>query len=661
MTDKKKNVSHKDSKDIKKKDIDLDEEFEDIDDIEDFEDLDDIEDIEDIEDFDDLDDIEDIEDIEDVEEKPKSKKEEKETPKEDKQSDKPKKEEKEKDKDNKKTENKEEKNDNNKSENKKVVGNKVIISNNKKDEEDDEDEDEEKSPLLKILAAIVVVVIIILLLLKGCKANEFTVKFNTDGGTSISEVKVKDGDTLARPSTPTKDGYTFAGWYQDASYTQEFDFSTKVDKDFTLYAKWEKKADAKVSGVRLDQTDLTLKPGASTTVVATVEPEDAANKNVTWKSSDDSIVTVDENGNITAVKEGTATVTVTTEDGEHTATVKVTVSNDTVAVTGVNAPANIEVSTKGSKNIGATVTPANASNKGLEYKSADPKIATVNANGTVTGVKEGTTTITVTSKDGGKTATVKVTVKDVKVTGVTLTPKAATVTTGKTTKLTATVQPANASNKDVTWKSSDESVATVNNGTVTAKKAGTVTITVTTKDGNKTATSTITVKDPVHATAVTINGASEVQVGKTINLTATITPKGAVETSVTWSVAANSGTATINAKTGALKGTKAGTVTVTAKTANGVTATKVITVKEAPASYAVTFTANYTGSTISSWSFAVTKNNNSFNDYTRITCGGAVVRKAAGTAPGDFPSTAKQCTVRLTDGTDVTATATFKK
>ena len=142
----------------------------------------------------------------------------------------------------------------------------------------------------------------------------------------------------------------------------------------------------------------------------------------------------------------------------------------------------------------ATVNPSNATNKNVTWSSSDNAVATV-ANGKVTAVKAGTATITVTTEDGNKTATCTVTVKakTYPVESVSLDKNEVEMTEGEQTTLTATVNPSNATNKNVTWSSSDNAVATVANGKVTAVKAGTATITVTTEDGNKTATCTVTV------------------------------------------------------------------------------------------------------------------------------------------------------------------------
>ena len=255
-----------------------------------------------------------------------------------------------------------------------------------------------------------------------------------------------------------------------------------------------------VTGVSLDKTTLTLTEGEDATLVATVKPDDASNKQVTWESDKVAVATVDENGKVTAVKAGTAVITVTTKDGGKTATCKVTVKAATVAVTGVSLDKTTLTLTAGeSATLKATVTPATASNKQVTWSSDKTSIATVDANGKVTAVAAGTAVITVTTKDGGKTAKCTVTVKaaTVAVTGVSLDKSSINMEVGEKVVLNATVAPSTATNKEVTWSSDKTSIATVDaNGMVEAKAAGSATITVTTKDGGKKATCSVTVTAP---------------------------------------------------------------------------------------------------------------------------------------------------------------------
>ncbi len=344
----------------------------------------------------------------------------------------------------------------------------------------------------------------------------------------------------------------------------------------------EKKAECKVTvtaakvpvtGVTLDREELTLAVGATETLVATVAPDNATDKTVTWKSGKESVATVDQKGKVTAVGQGTTTITVTTKDGEKEAYCKVTVTAAKVPVTGVTLDQEeLTLAAGESETLTATVAPDNATNKELAWKSSDQGIAKVDGKGKVTAVKEGTATITVTTKDGNKTATCKVTVTAAKVpvTGVALDQNELELRAGETGTLTATVAPDNATDKAVTWTTSDKNIATVDkNGKVTAVKEGAATITVTTKDGNKTAACKVTVtaaKVPV--TGVTLDQTQlELEAGESETLTATVAPDNATDQAVTWS-SSNKDVATVNDK-GEVTAVKEGTATITVTTRDG--------------------------------------------------------------------------------------------
>ncbi|MDR2094854.1 MAG: Ig-like domain-containing protein [Treponema sp.] len=168
--------------------------------------------------------------------------------------------------------------------------------------------------------------------------------------------------------------------------------------------------DRAVTGVSLNKTTLSVAVGGTETLNATVAPADAANKNVTWTSSDPAKATVSGSGVVTGVAEGTTTITVTTVDGGYTATCTITVTPP-VDVTGVSLnKTTLSVYVGDTETLTATITPANATNKAVSWTSDNEGVATVSAAGVVKGVAEGTATITVTTADGGYTATCAVTV-----------------------------------------------------------------------------------------------------------------------------------------------------------------------------------------------------------------------------------------------------------
>ena len=315
-----------------------------------------------------------------------------------------------------------------------------------------------------------------------------------------------------------------------------------------------------VSGVTLSQTELPLVKGATATLSATVVPADATNKQVTWSSTNTAVATV-ENGIVTAVSGGNATIKVTTEDGNHTATCEVLV---TVPVTGVTLSQTELPLVKGATaTLTATIVPSDATNQKVTWRSNNTSIATVE-NGTVTAVSGGTVTITVTTEDGNHTARCEVTVT-VSATGVTLLQTELPLAKGATATLTATVAPSDATNQKVTWRSSNTSIATVENGTVTAVSAGNATITVTTEDGNHTATCEVTVT--VSATGVTLSQTElPLAKGATATLRATVVPSDATNQKVRWS---SNNTAVATVENGTVTAVSGGNATITVTTEDG--------------------------------------------------------------------------------------------
>jgi len=200
-----------------------------------------------------------------------------------------------------------------------------------------------------------------------------------------------------------------------------------------------------VTSISVSPTNATIVAGNTQLITATVNPEDADDTSVTWTSSDTAIATVDSNGLVTAVAEGDVTITATTNDGDFEATSTITVTPAPILVTGVNVDSTSVSLIEGETQlITATVLPENADNQEVTWSSNDTSIATVDANGLVTAIAEGTAIITVTTNDGNFTATTEVTVEaaTIAVTGVSIDPDTATIIEGNNQQLTATVSPA---------------------------------------------------------------------------------------------------------------------------------------------------------------------------------------------------------------------------
>lgn len=250
-------------------------------------------------------------------------------------------------------------------------------------------------------------------------------------------------------------------------------------------------------GVRIDGYNGSIQVGTSVTlkimgVYADGHAEDKTYANG-W-SGYTSIYSLSSVGTFTGIAEGNATLTATY--GGFSASIPI--SAYIVHVTSVSLnKASTTILIGGTDQLTATVLPANANNKAVTWSSSNTSVATVSSNGLITAVGVGSCTITVTTQDGGKTATCAVTVNPIPVTGVSLNTSGQTISIGDTYQLVATVTPSNATNKAVTWSSSNTSVARVSsNGLVTAVGAGSAVITVTTQDGGYTATCNIAVPNP---------------------------------------------------------------------------------------------------------------------------------------------------------------------
>ena len=319
-----------------------------------------------------------------------------------------------------------------------------------------------------------------------------------------------------------------------------------------------------VEEISFNKTSVSLKAGETVTLTATVKPDDATDKTVTWSTSDATVATV-SNGVVTAKKVGTATITA--KAGDKSATCEITVVATPVTSVTLNKT-SASVKAGETVTLTATVKPDDATDKTVTWSTSDATVATV-SNGVVTAKKVGTATIT--AKAGDKSATCEITVVSTPVTAVTLNKTSVSLKAGETVTLTATVKPDDATDKTVTWGSSDESVAKVENGIVTAIGKGLSTITA--KAGDTSATCMVTVSVPVEN--VTLNKTELVlQKGQEEVLVALVSPDDATDKTINWSssnvsvvrvdqngavAAEGAGTAVITASAG----TKSATCTIT--------------------------------------------------------------------------------------------------
>ena len=310
-----------------------------------------------------------------------------------------------------------------------------------------------------------------------------------------------------------------------------------------------------VTSVSLDKNSISLAKGESETLVATVTPANATNKKVTWTSSAPSVASVDSDGKVNAIASGNATITAKAGDMQATCAVTVTIPVQSISL-------NISKLTliKGqSETLVATIDPADATVGTPTWSSSNTNIASVE-NGKVTAVGGGNATITV--KAGEKVAACQLTVI-VPIETIVLNQQSLTLGEGDSFALKATLTPKDASDKTITWSSSDESVASVDQGgVISAIRQGTATITA--KAGDKEATCVVTVIKRV--SSISLDKMSlTLLVGNTDTLTPTVLPEDATDKTVTWA-SYNTSVATVD--NGVVKGIGIGATTIKAFAGN---------------------------------------------------------------------------------------------
>ena len=251
-----------------------------------------------------------------------------------------------------------------------------------------------------------------------------------------------------------------------------------------------------VEEIKLNPSSATVDAGSTIQISPKIKPDNATNRELVWSSSDPSIASVDSKGVVKGIKAGTVTITAKTKDGKVVATSIITVNAAAptptpMIITSLSFPEdNITIKKGNSLGLIIEIEPVELSSTKLNWKSSDSSIVSVDSNGKIKGLKTGTVTITVSTNDG-KSATCTVTVTDdtVLVESITLNPNKLELGVGASKQVIATIEPANATNREIVWTSSDPSIAVVDsNGIVTGIKVGTVNITAKTTDDSVVAT-----------------------------------------------------------------------------------------------------------------------------------------------------------------------------
>ena len=345
--------------------------------------------------------------------------------------------------------------------------------------------------------------------------------------------------------------------------------------------------DIAVTSITLNQSAVTIAIKGTTTLTAAILPNDATDTSVTWTSSDTSVATVSSSGVVTGIAKGTATITATTVNGLK-ATAAITVNE--VAVTSITlSQSAVTIPVSSTSTLTATVLPSNATNSSVTWTSSDTSVATVSGTGVVTGVAKGTATITATTSNG-LTASATITVSAVvdsymffeKPSSWSSTIYAYIWNDSETYKNAAWPGVAATLNADGTYYIAwpKDYTGTDLNVIFTDKTRQTANLKAV-KNGYYTSSGySFTVTDP---TGVALSSSSvSVAAGSTATLTATLSPSTARST-ITWTTS-DSSIATVS-NSGVVTGVAEGTATITAATANGLTASAAITVTKATTSY----------------------------------------------------------------------------
>ena len=335
------------------------------------------------------------------------------------------------------------------------------------------------------------------------------------------------------------------------------------------------------TSISLNTTTLSLSVNQTSQLTATVLPENASDRSVTWTTNNPNVATVNSEGVVTAVAAGSATITATTNDGSNlSASCAVSVYVPASAISLNTNSLTLEIDE--TSQLVAYIYPSNTTNKTVTWRSSDTSIARVSNNGLVTAVSPGSVTITATTTDGSNlSATCSVTVTGRLATSISLNTTTLSLSVNQTSQLTATVLPENASDRSVTWTTNNPNVATVNSeGVVTAVAAGSATITATTNDGsNLSASCAVSVYVPASAISLNTNSLT-LEVDETSQLVAYIYPSNTTNKNVTWR-SSNTSIARVS-NNGLVTAVAPGSVTITATTTDGtnLSATCSVTVTE---------------------------------------------------------------------------------
>lgn len=247
---------------------------------------------------------------------------------------------------------------------------------------------------------------------------------------------------------------------------------------------------ATAQSLKINVSNATISTGQTYKLTAITTPK---NISVSWSSSDENVAVISQDGTVRGKQAGKTTITCKTRDGSNlSATCQVTVFQNITSIS--VSPSKITIPTGTSRKLDVSVSPSNAANKNLSWKSSKTQVATV-SNGVVKGMSPGTAVITCMSTDDSHKSASCTVIVEQGVSSIALNKTSVTLTQGNFAQLVATISPANATNKNLSWTSNNAAVASVNSsGKITAKKEGSAVITCKSNDGtNKQASCSVTV------------------------------------------------------------------------------------------------------------------------------------------------------------------------
>ncbi|MDE6756140.1 MAG: Ig-like domain-containing protein [Muribaculaceae bacterium] len=266
--------------------------------------------------------------------------------------------------------------------------------------------------------------------------------------------------------------------------------ASTVDGGFVALCKVTVKAKTiQISNIELSSNTESIAVGETLQLNAIISPDNASNKTVNWTSTNPSIASVNATGLATAIAEGKTQIIATTTDGSNLSAIcEITVNKQFISVCQIQiTPSNARITVGQTLNLSAAIAPDDATNKAIKWSSTNPAIATVSESGVVSAISDGNVIIIASTQDGSNlsaTCQVEVYTETILVETINLNPTKIEGAINDTYEIEAIVLPTNATNKNLTWKSSDESIVTVDNGVITLHARGTAIITAEAMDGS---------------------------------------------------------------------------------------------------------------------------------------------------------------------------------